>query len=143
MLYMTAFLSFSPFSVKEGHWQVGIRIKYLIPVNGFVGRERREKGKKSREMRWGGGALAEGRELRSLGAFEKTGERAPCPKPRLRYFCFCNFCRSYGKSLVPVPPLTDTFQAFSVPSGPAPSILAQASRHVVLCAQAYASFSQA
>lgn len=53
MLYMTAFLSFSPFSVKEGHWQVGIRIKYLIPVNGFVGRERREKGKKSREMRWG------------------------------------------------------------------------------------------
>lgn len=51
MLYMTAFLSFSPFSVKEGHWQVGIRIKYLIPVNGFVGREQREKGKKSREMR--------------------------------------------------------------------------------------------
>lgn len=51
IMHITAFFShIPPFSGREGHWHVGVRIKDLIPVNCFMGREGsegRENGKEA------------------------------------------------------------------------------------------------
>jgi hypothetical protein len=47
-MHITAFLSFSAFSEREAHWQGGMRIKDLIPVNhAFQGGRGRKKGEEA------------------------------------------------------------------------------------------------
>lgn len=74
-MHITASLSFSSFSVREGHWLVGIRMKELILVNCFsweAGGGRKEK--KLMEARPGRGACAEGHELQSSRTSQKMGD---------------------------------------------------------------------
>ena len=91
IMHITASLSFSSFSVREGHWLVSIRMKELILVNCVsweAGGGRKEK--KLMETRPGGGHV-----LRAMSY------RVPeLPRRWERPFCLCSFFHSVGLPIV-------------------------------------------